>query len=242
MFAHDAVISPCALPHRVARVARSCLAPCKDAARVVAPHRGFQSCTRRVPNSQTARPAALPHVFFASVARALAARCCARRCDLAVSLATSLCSRCSLLSCAVQGCGPRYCGTPRLPELPALRAEVANCSLASPLVTPRCLAGRLALRLFCIRRPRPHGALLRTTLGSRHAPRHITLLALLALVVRRARMRPALLRRSAASKAACAAPKSQTVLLILCRQRLAARPAFPPHVFCTSVARGLTAR
>ena len=87
------------LAHRVARDDCSRLAPCKHAARAVAPRRGFQSCPRRVPNSQTvlpilrrqrlaARPATLPHVFFASAARGLTACCSGRRCELAARLAT----------------------------------------------------------------------------------------------------------------------------------------------------------
>ena len=154
--AHDAVISTCALPRRDARVARSCLAP----------HRGFQSCPGRAPNSQTvlpflrrqrlaARSAALPHVFCTSVARGLTARCCARCCDLDVRLATPRCSCGSLLSCAA----------PRLPKLPSRRAAahdavISTCALPrrDARVARSCLAPHRGFQ-SC-----PHGALLRTML------------------------------------------------------------------------------
>ena len=303
--AHDAVFSTRALPRRDARVARPCLAPCMDAARAVAPRRGFQSCPRRAPNVQTvlpfstdnaslpgrppcptssarpspaasrravahaaafstcalprrdarvarpfapctmrpallrcaalrraadskaaprpvacqirktvlpllrrqrlaARPAALPHVFCASLGRGLMARRCARRCDLAMRLVASRCSCCLLLSCAVQGCGPRCCAAPRLPKLPPPRAKFAN---RSPDLRRQRLAARPPAlpHVFCV--PLARGLAARSCarrcdLAVRRC--HLALLVLLALFLRRARMRPAVLCRAAASKAACA--------------------------------------
>ena len=120
--AHDAVISPRALPHRVARASRSSLPGRKDAAHAVALRRG-------VPSS--------------SVSRGVTVCWCALRCDCAVRLATLRCSHVLLRSCGVQRCGPRRCAAPRRPKLPAPPAKFASLSLDSPPATPCCPAGRV---------------------------------------------------------------------------------------------------
>ena len=174
--AHDVVISPCALRHRVVCESCSGIAPCKDPAHLVAPRRGVKylpapraKFAAVVPilrrQRLVARPAALPHVFIASVARGPAVRCCTRRCDLAVRFATSGCSCVSLQSCAVQRCGPRCRAAPRLPKLPAPRAKSLTCPPTlrrqSLVARPAALLTPRRLPAMC---PRPHGALLRTTL------------------------------------------------------------------------------
>ena len=135
--AHDVVISPCVWPHRV----EVSLAPVLQRAKprptfFAAPQR--PKLPRRVPTSHAflpilrrqrlaARPAALPHVFSAPSARGVTVRCCARRCDIAVRLATSRCSRVSLPSSGAQRRGSRCCAAPRRPKL--VRLPRRHCVL-----------------------------------------------------------------------------------------------------------------
>ena len=137
------------------------------------------------------RPAALPHVFFASSPMAL--QCVIARgvvsspCALPPRIARS--SRSGLAACKDAACA--VAPVPRLPKMLAPSANVANVLPDFLRATPRCPAGRLAPRLLRARRPRPHGGLLRTTLSA------LPLLMRLVPVSRRAKMRPA----------RCAAPR-----------------------------------
>ena len=136
-----------------------------------------------------------PHVCFASVARGVTGRCCARRCDLAVRRPTS-----SLL--------PSPAAAARVDAAALLRLAAAfadardacpSRSHDSPLATPRCPAGRSRPSSALRPSPRRRGALFRATLRSRRLACHITLLARLVPDRRLAKMRPALLRRATAS-------------------------------------------
>ena len=102
--AHDALISPCPLPHWVARASCSRLVACKDVARAVArrlrlpqlpaPRAEFAHHSSDSPRQRLAAPpAAPPHVFSRASPTA-----CAQRSDLAMCLAISRCSRVSLPS------------------------------------------------------------------------------------------------------------------------------------------------
>ena len=204
----DAVSSPRALPHSVARASRSRRAPCKDAARAAELRRSFQSCPRRVPNSQTvlpilrrqrlvARPSALPQVFCAPVARGLAGRCCSRRFDLAVPLphwvARASCSRLVACKDVARAVARRL----RLLQLPAPRAEFAHHSSDSPR---QRLAAPPAAPPHVFSRASPTACAQRSDIATRLAISRCSRVSLPSL--RRAKMRPALLLRGPVSKAA----------------------------------------
>ena len=117
----------------------------------------FTACNALLPGGPIS-----PHVCFAPVARGVAGRCCARRCDLAGFHVAWRCSRVSLRTGGLQRCGPRCCAAPRCPKVLAARAQIGNRAPDSPPATPRCRAGRShPTSCVCVRRPRRRFAQMR---------------------------------------------------------------------------------
>ena len=215
--AHNALISPCALPYRAARASRSrlcavqrCGPRCCSAVRFLKRPAPVAHCANRSPDFPCPADCRAPRLLRLRRSRPRAAR--QRRRNAAARLAT-LCVSCVLLPfCGLQGCGLRCCAAPLLPKPPAPLARFANRSPDSPPARPRCLAGRPAPRLFRVRRPWPHGVLLRTPLSHRRAPCHIAFLVRLVPVLRPAKMPVVLLRRTTAPQVACAACQHRKLL------------------------------
>ena len=147
------------------------------------------------------RPPSPCAFFFAAVTRGVAGRCCARRCDIAVRLPHSV----AILSCF------RFCRCAKMRGAPLFRTAAfkvarARCQCHKtfpPMLRRQRLAARpaaLAPHLFHVRRPWRYGALMPLPCAlPNHAARasHPGLAA--------SKDAAELMRRAAASKAACAA-------------------------------------
>ena len=132
----------------VARPSLSGLACCEGAGRTVVPCHYVKICPRRAGKSQRVCPRCCPSIrrrptSFSPVARAVAARFRARRCDLAARHASFRIARASRSSvCSLQRCVLQRRVAPQCSNMSMVCAQVTNRCSDSPPPAPRCPAVR----------------------------------------------------------------------------------------------------